>query len=58
VGVGLRVVRTRSLPAPVQLPGLARVGRAVDAVGGLDAADTSVPDIVRVAPAEEGDGVS
>ena len=49
-GVGLRVVRSRSLPAPVQLPGLARAGNTVLAVGGLDAADSSVADVVRVAP--------
>jgi DNA-binding beta-propeller fold protein YncE len=48
--VGLHVVRSRSLPAPIQLPGLARVGRSVLAVGGLDSADSSVADIVRVAP--------
>jgi YVTN family beta-propeller protein len=50
VGVSLHVVRSRSLPAPVQLPGLARVGTSVLAVGGLDTADSSVADIVRVAP--------
>jgi DNA-binding beta-propeller fold protein YncE len=50
VGVGLHVVRSRSLPAPVQLPGLARVGTSVFAVGGLDSADGSVADVVRVAP--------
>jgi YVTN family beta-propeller protein len=49
-GVGLRVVATRSLPAPVQLPGLARVGTTVLAAGGLDSADASVADIVRMAP--------
>jgi YVTN family beta-propeller protein len=49
-GVGLHVVRSRSLPAPVQLPGLARVGATVLAAGGLDAADASVADVVRVAP--------
>ncbi len=48
--VGLRVVGTRSLPAPVQLPGLTRVGSNVLAAGGLDAADASVADVVRVAP--------
>src|SRR4051794_5486793 len=48
--VALRLVRTRSLPAPVQLPALARVGTAVVAIGGLDAADVSVPDVVRVSP--------
>jgi len=49
-GVGLRLLRTRTLPAPVQLPGLARVGSTILAAGGLDAADTSVADVVRVAP--------
>ena len=50
LGVGLRVVASRSLPAPVQLPGLARVGTTVLAAGGLDSADSSMADIVRVAP--------
>ena len=50
IGVDLHVVRSRSLPAPVQLPGLARAGTSVLAVGGLDAADSSVADVVRVAP--------
>ena len=50
IGVGLHVVSSRSLPAPVQLPGLARVGTSVLAVGGLNSADTSVSDVVRVAP--------
>jgi YVTN family beta-propeller protein len=50
IGVGLRVVASRSLPAPVELPGLARVGTTVLAAGGLDTADSSVADIVRVAP--------
>jgi YVTN family beta-propeller protein len=50
VDVGLHLVRSRSLPAPVQLPGLARVGTSVFAVGGLDSADGSVADVVRVAP--------
>jgi YVTN family beta-propeller protein len=49
-GIGLRVVRSGSLPAPVQLPGLARVGPAILAAGGLDASDTSVAAVVRVAP--------
>jgi DNA-binding beta-propeller fold protein YncE len=49
-GVALRVVSWRSLPAPVQLPGLARVGASILAAGGLNAADGSVADIVRVAP--------
>jgi YVTN family beta-propeller protein len=48
--VGLSVVATHSLPAAVQLPGLARVGATIVAAGGLDAADASVADIVRVAP--------
>ena len=34
----------------MQLPGLARAGTSVLAVGGLDAADSSVADVVRVAP--------
>ena len=46
----LGLVGTRSLPAPVQLPGLARVGTAVLAAGGLDRADTSTADIVRAGP--------
>ncbi len=49
-GVGLRVVRARSLPAPVQLPALARAGTAVLAAGGLDRADSSVADVLRLAP--------
>jgi DNA-binding beta-propeller fold protein YncE len=49
-GVALHVVRSRSLPAPVQLPGLARVGTSILAVGGLDRGDASLADIVRVAP--------
>jgi DNA-binding beta-propeller fold protein YncE len=50
VGARLHVVGSRSLPAPIQLPGLARVGTSVLAVGGLNRADGSVADIVRVAP--------
>src|SRR4051812_10132364 len=46
----LRVLSTRVLPAPVQLPGLARVGGRVLAAGGLNASDTSVAGVVRVAP--------
>src|SRR5256885_11459271 len=46
----LRVLSTRALPAPVQLPGLARAGGRVLAAGGLDASDTSVAGVVRVAP--------
>src|SRR2546423_12676308 len=38
----LRVLSTRALPAPVQLPGLARVGGRVLAAGGPNASDTSV----------------
>ncbi|MGZ6643048.1 MAG: hypothetical protein ACXVFT_14615, partial [Solirubrobacteraceae bacterium] len=48
--VSLRVAAQRSLPAPVQLPGLAAVGSTVLAAGGLNAADTSVADVLRVAP--------
>src|SRR5206468_11388401 len=48
--VGLRVARTRSLPAPVQLPGVARAGAGVLAVAGLSTADVSVADVVRLAP--------
>src|SRR3954470_15046769 len=48
--VALRVVRTRSLPAAVQLPGVARAGSSVLAAAGLDAADSSVGDVVRLAP--------
>jgi YVTN family beta-propeller protein len=43
-------VATRSLPAPVQLPGLGRAGATVLAVGGLDRADTSVADVTRARP--------
>ena len=39
--VRLRLVGSATLPAPVQLPGLAAVGGRVLAVGGLDSADTS-----------------
>jgi DNA-binding beta-propeller fold protein YncE len=48
----LRVGTTASMPAPVQLPGLARTsdGRVI-AVGGLDAADTSMSDVTEVLPA-------
>ena len=49
--LALRVVRRAALPAAVQLPGVARVGRAVLVAGGLDAADRSVADVVRAAPA-------
>src|SRR5436309_15199839 len=46
----LHLERSRVLPAPVQLPGLAAAGGAVLAAGGLDAADTSVADVLRVSP--------
>src|SRR6059058_988980 len=48
--VALHVVRSRSLPDAVQLPGLARVGSSVLAAAGLNAADSSVADVVRLAP--------
>src|SRR5947209_3947628 len=48
--VVLRVERTRALPAAVQLPGVARAGGSVLAAAGLDAADSSVADVVRLAP--------
>jgi len=47
----LRVVATRRLPAPVQLPALALRGRTVLALGGLDSADTSVASVTRIHPA-------
>jgi hypothetical protein len=46
----LRLVATRALPAPVQLPALAVRGDRLLALGGLDAADASVASVVRVAP--------
>jgi hypothetical protein len=46
----LRLVATRALPAPVQLPALAVRGGRLLALGGLDAADASVAGVVRVAP--------
>jgi sugar lactone lactonase YvrE len=49
-GVAVRVVRARTLPAAVQLPGIARLGSTILAAGGLDAADASVADVVRLAP--------
>jgi YVTN family beta-propeller protein len=49
-GVRLRVHGTRLLPAPVQLPGLARLGGTILAAGGLNAADSSVDDVLRLAP--------
>jgi Kelch motif len=50
--VRLRVVRRATLPAPVQLPGLARTsdGRVL-ALGGLDAADASTADVTQILPA-------
>jgi hypothetical protein len=47
----LRVVATLRLPAPVQLPALARRGRTVLALGGLDSADASVASVTHVLPA-------
>lgn len=51
-GIGLRLVGSARLPAPVQLPGLARTadGRVV-AVGGLDLGDSSTADVIGVLPA-------
>jgi DNA-binding beta-propeller fold protein YncE len=47
----LRTVARGRLPAPVQLPAVARLGDGtVLAMGGLDAADSSVDSVVRVAP--------
>src|SRR5947208_12757748 len=46
----LRVLSTRALPAPVQLPGLARAGGPLLAAGGRNASDTSVGGVARVAP--------
>jgi hypothetical protein len=40
----------RALPAPVQLPALAVRGSEALAIGGLDASDQSVADVVRLAP--------
>jgi hypothetical protein len=48
--VALRVVAAGRLPAATQLPALALSGSTVLALGGLDAADTSVASVVRVAP--------
>jgi YVTN family beta-propeller protein len=48
--VTLHVARAGVLPAAVQLPGLTSIGSTVVAAGGLDAADTSVAAVVRVAP--------
>ncbi|UGS37244.1 YncE family protein [Capillimicrobium parvum] len=47
----LRLVRARRLPGPVQLPAVAAGPAGVLAIGGLDAADASSSDILRVAPA-------
>jgi DNA-binding beta-propeller fold protein YncE len=49
--IRLRLAAGAALPAPVQLPGLARTadGRVI-AVGGLDAADVSVADVIGVLP--------
>jgi DNA-binding beta-propeller fold protein YncE len=47
----LRLTATAALPAPIQLPGLARIsGGRVMAVGGLDAADSSVDTVLNVLP--------
>ncbi len=48
--VVLGVVRRASLPAGVQLPGLALLGGRVLAIGGLDAADASSASLLQVAP--------
>jgi hypothetical protein len=50
-GIPLGVAQRGELPAPVQLPGLARTsdGRVV-AVGGLDAADSSTAAVTQVLP--------
>jgi len=48
----LHVVARAKLPAPVQLPGFAALASGeLLAAGGLDAADQSVADVVRAAPA-------
>jgi hypothetical protein len=47
----LHVIARRRLPAPVQLPALARLADGtVLAIGGLDSVDQSVDSIVRLAP--------
>jgi DNA-binding beta-propeller fold protein YncE len=47
----LRTVSRRRLPAPVQLPAVARLADGtVLAIGGLSATDASVDDVVRAAP--------
>ena len=48
--IALHLQGSRPLPSPVQLPGLAATAGTVMAAGGLDAADTSVADVLRVAP--------
>jgi hypothetical protein len=48
--VKLRVVASRHLPSPVQLPAVALRGSTVFALGGLDGADASVATVLRVAP--------
>src|SRR5690349_13381517 len=50
-GVRLTVRRLGHLPAPVQLPAVARLGHGVVAAGGLDAGDASTAAVVRVDPA-------
>jgi DNA-binding beta-propeller fold protein YncE/N-acetylneuraminic acid mutarotase len=47
-GAALRARLTGRLPAPVQLPAVARRGDGLLMMGGLSAADASVADIVRV----------
>ncbi|MDX6708294.1 MAG: hypothetical protein QOI48_4140 [Solirubrobacteraceae bacterium] len=50
--IRLQLAGTGTVPAAVQLPGLARTtDRRVLAVGGLDAADTSTADVISVLPA-------
>src|SRR3954447_6373849 len=46
----LRVVATRRLAEPVQLPALAAAHGALFSAGGLDARDTSVARVIRAAP--------
>jgi hypothetical protein len=46
--VALRLATRRTLPAPVQLPGLAVAGERLLAAGGLNAADASVADVIAV----------
>ena len=47
----LRLRRTRRLPSPVALPGLAAGPGRLLAAGGLDADGASTPDVLRVVPA-------